>query len=45
MLSGSEWDNDNNAHEEPDEGYAIHLKGQMMYMNEWQSIIFLGTPM
>lgn len=26
------------------EGYAIHLKGQMMYMPEWESIIFLGTP-
>jgi hypothetical protein len=26
-------------------GYAIHLKGQMMYMPEWESIIFLGTPM
>ncbi|XP_060566942.1 soluble guanylate cyclase 88E-like isoform X2 [Ruditapes philippinarum] len=25
-------------------GYAIHLKGQMMYMPEWESIIFLGTP-
>lgn len=26
-------------------GYAIHLKGQMMFMPEWDSIIFLGTPM
>ncbi|XP_052800959.1 soluble guanylate cyclase 88E-like isoform X2 [Mya arenaria] len=29
--------------EAPD-GYAIHLKGQMMYMQDWDAIIFLGTP-
>jgi len=28
-----------------EQGYAIHLKGQMMYMPEWEAIIFLGTPM
>lgn len=43
---GSEWNNNKSPteQEEQDVGYALHLKGQMMYMNEWQSIIFLGTP-
>ncbi|KAK3581513.1 hypothetical protein CHS0354_031857 [Potamilus streckersoni] len=26
------------------DGYPLHLKGQMMYMHEWDNIIFLGTP-
>ncbi|XP_052234216.1 soluble guanylate cyclase 88E-like [Dreissena polymorpha] len=26
------------------DGYAIHLKGQMMYMPDWRAIMFLGTP-
>ncbi|XP_064635394.1 soluble guanylate cyclase 88E-like isoform X2 [Lineus longissimus] len=25
-------------------GRCLRLKGQMMYMNDWDSIIFLGTP-
>ena len=47
LFSGTEWNNEKNENqqEEQDEGYALHLKGQMMYMAEWQSIIFLGTPM
>ncbi|XP_055996229.1 soluble guanylate cyclase 88E-like isoform X2 [Ostrea edulis] len=28
-----------------EEGYHIRLKGQMMYMMEWECIIFLATPM
>ncbi|XP_062598322.1 soluble guanylate cyclase 88E-like [Saccostrea cucullata] len=27
-----------------DDGHCIHLKGQMMYMMEWECIIFLATP-
>ena len=28
-----------------DDGNHIRLKGQMMYMMEWECIIFLATPM
>ncbi|XP_053385203.1 soluble guanylate cyclase 88E-like [Mercenaria mercenaria] len=37
-------DQEKDVDETGDAGYAIHLKGQMMYMPEWESIIFLGTP-
>ena len=45
LLSDPEWTSDKQELDEQDEGYALHLKGQMMYMSQWQSIIFLGTPM
>ena len=44
-ISETEWNNVKYDYEDQDEGYALHLKGQMMYMTEWQAIIFLGTPM
>lgn len=33
--------------ESPDEhpGCHIHLKGQMLFMDEWQSMVYLATPM
>ncbi|XP_063398615.1 soluble guanylate cyclase 88E-like isoform X2 [Mytilus trossulus] len=29
---------------EDDDGKCLHLKGQMLYMKEWDQIIFLGIP-
>lgn len=45
LFSDSDWQNEKESMEHSQKGYAIHLKGQMMYMPEWESIIFLGTPM
>ena len=28
-----------------DSGCHIHLKGQMLFMDEWQSMVYLATPM
>lgn len=28
-----------------EDSHCLHLKGQMMYMCEWDCIMFLGTPM
>ena len=28
-----------------DDGCHIHLKGQMLFMDEWQSMVYLATPM
>lgn len=32
------------ADEDEDHTRKIHLKGQMLYMEEWKMIVFLGTP-
>ena len=31
--------------EGPDSLCFIHLKGQMLYMEEWNSMVYLATPM
>ena len=31
--------------EESDNLCFIHLKGQMLYMEEWNSMVYLSTPM
>ena len=42
MVNGNEKENKEN----PDEGPCfIHLKGQMLFMEEWHSMVYLATPM
>ena len=31
--------------DDENDGRRLHLKGQMMFMADWENIIFLGTPM
>ncbi|XP_033751645.1 soluble guanylate cyclase 88E-like [Pecten maximus] len=34
----------NLKNKDPEEEYTLHLKGQMVFMPEWDCIIFMGTP-